>query len=173
MPVGANLDPISGVLTWTPNLTQAGTYSGIVLSAGDGYLSDSATIAITVTPVSQAPVFVPLPPQSGREGTPTQFTVSAADPDGDTLTYSVISGLPSGANFTDASGQFQWTPAYGQAGNYTVVFGATDPGGPDRQLCSCRSTSPSSIARPCWRSPTTRPSSASRSHSSSSAATRT
>ena len=93
LPLGANLDPISGVLTWTPNLTQAGTYRSIVLSAGDGYLSSSATIAITVTPVSQAPIFVPLAPQSGREGTSLQFTVTADDPDGDTSTYSVISGL--------------------------------------------------------------------------------
>ncbi len=129
LPTGAALDPTSGVFTWTPDLNQAGTYGGIDLTASDGYLSSSTTITIDVTPVKQPPVFVPLPPQSGREGTPVHFTVFAADPDGDTLTYSVISGLPSGAQFDDASGQFTWTPAYGQAGNYTVNFGATDPGG--------------------------------------------
>ena len=130
LPTGATLNPTTGVFTWTPNLNQAGTYAGITLTASDGHLTSPATtISIDVTPVRQPPVFVPLPPQSGREGTPIQFSVSAADPDGDTPTYSVISGLPTGAQFTDASGQFQWTPAYGQAGTYTVVFGATHPGG--------------------------------------------
>src|SRR5206468_11347412 len=74
---GAVLNPVTGVLTWTPNFLQAGTYSGIVLTASDGNLSSSANLTITVTPVNQAPVFVPLFPQSGREGTPFQFTLAA------------------------------------------------------------------------------------------------
>ena len=82
-----------------------------------------------VTPVNQAPQLVPLVPQSGRENTPLHFAVVADDPDGDSVTYSILAGLPSGATFNAMSGKFQWTPNYDQAGDYTVTFGAADPGG--------------------------------------------
>jgi hypothetical protein len=95
LPVGAALDPITGTLTWTPFLAQVGTYSGIVLSATDGSLTATQTIAITVTPVNEPPHFIPLAPQSGREGTQLQFSLSAEDPNNDPLTYSV----PAGATF--------------------------------------------------------------------------
>ncbi|MHA2066129.1 MAG: putative Ig domain-containing protein, partial [Candidatus Thorarchaeota archaeon] len=55
-----------------------------------------------------------------------QFTVSATDPDGDTLTYSA-SNLPSGAGFNAGSRTFSWTPSTGQAGTYSNVrFEVTD-----------------------------------------------
>jgi YD repeat-containing protein len=134
LPPGATLDPISGVFSWTPTLFEAGKYSGVILSASDGNLSASTTITITVTPVNQAPQLVPLYPQSGREGTPLQFAVVADDPDGDAVTYSVVSGLPRGATFDSASGKFQWTPDYDQEGDYTVRFAAADPGGLSDQI---------------------------------------
>ena len=65
---GAALDPATGLLSWTPGLFQAGTYNGIVLAASDGNRAASATISITVTPVDQPPVLVPLPPQIGAGG---------------------------------------------------------------------------------------------------------
>ena len=129
LPIGATFDPVAGVLTWTPDLFQSGTYSGIVIGASDGYLTTTETLAINVTAINQAPQLVPLVEQDGREGTPLQFTVAAADPDGDTLTYNVISGLPTGAQFNTMTGQFNWTPDYDQAGDYTVVFRVSDPGG--------------------------------------------
>jgi hypothetical protein len=55
-----------------------------------------------------------------------QFTVTAADLDGDTLTYSV-SNLPTGAVFGSATGVFSWTPGAGQAGVYpNIHFGVSD-----------------------------------------------
>ncbi|MGA2068563.1 MAG: CARDB domain-containing protein, partial [Thermoguttaceae bacterium] len=126
LPLGAALDPTTGVLSWTPNLFQAGTYNGIVLSASDGYLAATATISITVTPVNQPPILVPLPPQGGQEASPLQFTLAANDPNGATLTYSVVSGMPAGAVLNPLTGKFQWTPTYGQAGDYSVDFGVTD-----------------------------------------------
>ena len=49
-----------------------------------------------------------------------QFTVTASDPDGNSLTYSV-SNLPAGASFDSATQRFSWTPDYGQAGNYPSI----------------------------------------------------
>ena len=49
----------------------------------DGSMSSTETVNITVTHTDFTPVFVPLLPQYGREGTQVQFTVVAGDLDGD------------------------------------------------------------------------------------------
>jgi hypothetical protein len=51
------------------------------------------------------------------------FSITAVDPDGDTITYSA-SNLPYGAVFTSQT--FSWTPSYTQAGEYEVTFTASD-----------------------------------------------
>lgn len=154
LPLGASLDPLSGLLTWTPSLVQAGTYPGIVLSASDGDLTVTQTISISVTRVSQAPLFIPLQPQSGREGTQMQFSVAAADPNELTPTYSVVSGLPAGATFDTSAGRFQWDPNYGQAGDYVVTFGASDSTGLSSSLPVEIEIDRTFRCRPCKR-PTT------------------
>jgi hypothetical protein len=53
------------------------------------------------------------------------FTISASDPDGDTLTYSA-SNLPSGAVLSASTGAFQWLPTSAQAGTYNVTFSVSD-----------------------------------------------
>lgn len=69
------------------------------------------------------------------EGQLLSFPVTGIDPcPGDTANLSAV-GLPSGATFTGgrgnpAGGTFNWTPNYGQAGIYPVLFIATDEGSP-------------------------------------------
>jgi len=76
-------------------------------------------------PVVTAPASV-----SGAEFQLLTFTVTASDPDGQAIETLTASGLPSGATFSantsHTSGTFHWTPASGQAGNYTVTFTATN-----------------------------------------------
>jgi hypothetical protein len=59
------------------------------------------------------------------EGQTLEFTVTATDPDGDLLTFSVY-GLPDGASFDAVTGVFSWTPRYDQAGVYVVRFEVSD-----------------------------------------------
>jgi len=54
------------------------------------------------------------------EGALLEFTVSANDPNGDTLTYSA-SNLPSGASFVPQTRTFSWTPSYSQAGSHLDI----------------------------------------------------
>ena len=62
---------------------------------------------------------------------PVEFTVSASDPNGDPLEYSLqfIQGNAWGATVDPSSGVFTWTPDYFQAGEYTVRFIVTDMSG--------------------------------------------
>ncbi len=126
LPSGAHLDRATGILSWTPDLFQAGTYSDIVLSASDGNLTSSETISIVVANTNQAPVITPLPTLLGNEGETLRFVVSASDPDADPVVLSVV-GLPSGATFNARTGEFSWTPDFSQAGDYGLVFTALDP----------------------------------------------
>jgi YD repeat-containing protein/VCBS repeat-containing protein len=129
LPLGATFDPRQGILRWTPQLGQAGAYPGIVLGVTDGNLSSSETITIQVNKADQVPVLAPLAPQSGREGTPLQFTLAAADPDGDPVQYQALSQLPAGARLDPTTGKFTWTPGFDQSGTYTLHFAASDPAG--------------------------------------------
>ncbi len=72
-----------------------------------------------------APIFNQIGSKTVNENQTLQFTVSATDPDGDEINYSA-SNLPSGAIFNFSSRIFLWTPDFTQAGNYLVVFTATD-----------------------------------------------
>ena len=54
-----------------------------------------------------------------------EFTISASDPDGDTLVYSSTK-LPRGATFDLSTHTFSWIPNSRQSGIYNVRFEVTD-----------------------------------------------
>jgi len=108
--------------SWTPGYDQAGTYQ-VTFIAGDGQAQDSETITITVNNANRAPVLSAIGNKSVYATDLLTFTVSATDPDGDAITYSV-NGLPSGATFVNQT--FSWTPGQSQAGSYEVAFTTSD-----------------------------------------------
>lgn len=60
------------------------------------------------------------------ELTTVAINIPATDPDGDVLTYSLVSG-PVGATVNSMTGQFSWTPSEQQGpGNYPIAVAATD-----------------------------------------------
>ena len=125
LPTGAELNEDTGVFAWTPDFTQAETYSVIFTVTDENGGTDSETITITVTDVNRAPVLDLIGPQSVNENVLLQFTVSATDADEDALTYSAT-GLPTGATFDASTRTFSWTPSYDQEGDYTVTFHVED-----------------------------------------------
>ncbi|MHC4637759.1 MAG: putative Ig domain-containing protein, partial [Planctomycetota bacterium] len=133
LPTGASFDPLTQVFAWTPDYTQAGTYTSVTFTVTDDgtpALSDSETITITVNDVNRAPVLDPVGDKAVDEEQLLQFAVSASDPDGNNLTYSA-SNLPTGASFDPLTQTFTWTPDYTQAGSYAnVTFTVTDDGTP-------------------------------------------
>ena len=93
--------------------------------ATDDYSYFCQLISNTNTP----PNFVTFPSDpSVAEGERLSFRVSATDADMDALTLSA-SDLPPGADFLDngdGTGDFDWTPDFGQDGNYPVTFTVVD-----------------------------------------------
>jgi len=79
---------------------------------------------------NQPPALDPIGDREVNQNELLTFTVTATDPDGDSLTFAV-SNLPSGATFDPTIQQFTWTPAYDQVGVYpNVLFTVTDDGNP-------------------------------------------
>jgi len=128
LPTGATFDPATTTFSWIPGFDQAGVYVDVEFTVQDNGTPielDVELITITIGNVNRAPVFTEIGPQSVLENDSLTFTVSATDPDLDDVFLS--SGeLPSGASFDDNTGDFSWVPDYWMAGNYTVVFSATD-----------------------------------------------
>ena len=125
----------TATFNWTPDFTQAGRFPDVLFTVNDDGLpvkADMETITIAVGDINLPPQFDDLASQSSDEGVVLNFNVQATDPDGNAITLAA-SNLPSGAIFSDngnGNGTFNWTPEFDQAGNFTVMFTATDDGAP-------------------------------------------
>lgn len=81
-----------------------------------------------VVDIPQPPVIQFMPDVVTFEGGNVGFLVRATDPNNTLPTINPVQ-LPAGASFNSSAvnqGIFNWMPAIGQAGNYTVTFIATD-----------------------------------------------
>ena len=123
-PSWASFSSSTGALTGTPATSQAGTYSGIVISVSDGTSSASLpAFSIKVT----APLTI-----SGTPGTQViagksyAFQPTTNTPSGTTLTFS-IQGRPTWATFSASSGMLSGTPTASQTGTYSnIVISVSD-----------------------------------------------
>jgi PGF-pre-PGF domain-containing protein len=77
------------------------------------------------TAESNSPVLEVIGDRSVSENSQISFTLSATDPNNDSLVFSV-SSMPSGAMFNNSTGMFRWTPTYEQAGTYLTKFVVSD-----------------------------------------------
>jgi hypothetical protein len=124
----------TGQFSWTPDFGEEGNYpvTFTVADNGNPPYEDFETINISVTNVNRPPQLDPVGDRSVGEGELLEFSITATDPDGDTLTLST-STPPPGASFADngdGTGQFSWNPDFGEDGNYPVTFTVTDNGNP-------------------------------------------
>jgi len=120
-PSWATFSAASGALTGTPAASNAGSYTGIVITVSDGTLSASLpTFSSTVTAAAKPPTISGTPPTSVNVGAGYSFTPSATDPAGKPLTFS-IQNLPGWASFNSSNGALTGTPTSASAGTYTNI----------------------------------------------------
>jgi len=74
---------------------------------------------------NRPPMLKSIGEKTTKEGVKITIQLKATDPDNDPLIYGARF-LPPGAEFDENKGIFTWTPAYTQAGEYTVRFSVSD-----------------------------------------------
>jgi Big-like domain-containing protein/flagellar hook capping protein FlgD/putative Ig domain-containing protein len=135
VPVGAtfttNSGRNSGTLEWTPVAGQEGGYDVTFTAMANGAFDAAATHITVVSGGADVPPSVTAPAvQTGSEGAPLIFIVSATDANGDAITSLMGSPLPEGATFTanaaNTEGTFTWTPTSSQSGTYNVTWTAAN-----------------------------------------------
>ncbi len=123
--------PASGTLSGTaPNLTYtpAANYNGpdsFTFKANDGTIDSAvATVAITVTPVNDAPV-ANAQVVSTNEDSAAAIVLTSSDVDGDPLTYTVVAG-PANGTLSGTAPNLTYTPAANFNGPDSFTFKVHD-----------------------------------------------
>lgn len=132
LPEGAVFDAAANTIRWTPTYKQAGTYSGITVTASDqAGLSVQANFDIIVNNVNLPPQINAISSQTVDENSTLSVNISASDPDVEDEGKVVLSvqNLPDGATFDAATGTFAWTPSFDQSGDFSLKAVATDAEG--------------------------------------------
>ncbi len=110
-------------LSWTP--TADGNFE-VIIAVSDGVNAPSTqtfTLPVVVqAPDNAAPAFTSRPTAPAYVGVPYQYHVTAEDPDGDPIVFSVDEASSQRGVEIDGAGHLSWTPA--AAGNYTIVITA-------------------------------------------------
>ncbi len=127
-PSGMIVDPITGVVVWKPQANQLGTQS-VILHVSDGHGGEvTQSFDVNVLSVNRPPGITSAPPTFAIATKPYSYAVTATDPDGDPLTYSLVNGSV-GMVVNPVSGLLTWTPTSGEIGSNTVIIRATDSHG--------------------------------------------
>jgi hypothetical protein len=130
-PSWATFDASNGQLAGTPTAADAGTYRGIVIWVSDGAVQ-TLLPPFDLTVMSEdvangAPVISGTPPTTAIAGSAYSFVPMASDPNGDTLTFSILNA-PTWATFSAADGSLKGTPQADDVGLHENVTIAVSDG---------------------------------------------
>ncbi len=127
LPPGLSINPTTGLITGTLPFDTVPSYA-VTVSASDGFLSSNQSFVWNITNTNGPPVVVNPGPQTAVENSAFSLSIIATDPDlADTLTYSAT-GLPTSGSLSinATTGVLEGTPAFTDAGPYTVTVKAKD-----------------------------------------------
>ncbi len=119
-PAGMAIDAMSGLVTWTPNGTQAGEHT-IRVQADDGKgATDLQEYEIVVAEaINNDPTFTSSPGTAATSDAQYFYAATSDDLDGDTLVFSLATA-PTGMGVGPSTGLVQWYPTRAQGGMHAV-----------------------------------------------------
>ena len=140
LPAWAEFDTVTGGLAGTPAASDVGSHGGIVITVSDGVAAASLpAFSIAVTggtapgPGNHPPTITGTPAASVAVGQAYSFRPTAADPDGQALTFS-IANRPSWATFNASTGRLSGTPGAAGAGSYADIVVSVSDGAASASL---------------------------------------
>jgi hypothetical protein len=124
LPAGVSFNPVSGLLSGTPQAGTGKIYT-LTLTAANG-VNPAATQSFTLT-VDEAPAITSPNTATFTVGASGTFTVTASG--FPASTFAETEPLPPGVSFNSANGVLSGTPLAGTAGTYTLNFIPTNAAG--------------------------------------------
>src|SRR5262249_6635899 len=126
-PAGMAIDAATGRISWTPAASDIGTHTVTVRveDGRGGFTEQQYVLKVTAAPPNRPPVFTSVPAVSANVNTAYTYQATATDPDGDPLTFSVVSG-PTGLAVDATSGTVRWTPTASQVGTHPITLQVSD-----------------------------------------------
>lgn len=123
----------TGALSYTPDFDTVQhpapqkTFSGVQISCSDSSLTDTKNFKITVNDVNRAPEAFPQSITTS-EDTPIGITLAGSDPDGDPITFSLMSSPSHGtlSGFNPNTGAVTYTPNGNYNGPDSFTFRVND-----------------------------------------------
>src|SRR5262249_18713937 len=101
------------------------TSAAIPLAFADPTAARFGFTTTLLAPANHPPVFTSTPVTQASVGAAYSYQATAADPDGDPLTYQLLVG-PAGMSIGPQSGLVQWTPTLDQLGTQDVTLQVSD-----------------------------------------------
>jgi len=126
-PWGMVIDSDTGLIRWTPSLSDIGEHFVHVRVADpEGLDAEQQYQLQVIAPPNRPPAIHAYPPPSAHLGEKYRYRAEAKDPDGDSLTYSLYQA-PVGMEIRPDSGEVHWAPE--TPGTYRVSIRVEDPDG--------------------------------------------
>lgn len=119
LPSGATFNSSERRFSWTPDYTQAGSFS-VEFVVSDGIFNDSEVVSMTVTNSNRPPEVSGEPVTAIMASASYNFVPTAVDPDGDNLTFT-IGNQPSWATFSSENGRLSGTPDDSHVGVFSDI----------------------------------------------------
>ncbi len=119
-PAGMTLDPITGVITFTPALNQVGT-AIVSVDAVNALGTDRQSFGLAIDASQKAPKVVTTAKTTATVGVEYTYEVSAS---GNPMPTYTLPTAPSGMTIDAQSGMIRWTPT--TAGSFDVTVRATN-----------------------------------------------
>jgi hypothetical protein len=134
-PSWATFSTSTGRLSGTP--TVAATHSSVVITVSDGQASVSlpAFSIVVAAAANRAPTISGTPATTVVAGVAYNFQPTAADADGDPMTFS-IANMPSWATFSTGTGRLSGTPTAANVGTFSNVTISVSDGKVTRSLAA-------------------------------------
>ena len=125
LPAWLSFSPVTRILSGTPSNSDVGTVD-VTLSVSDGVApAVEESFTITVVNVNDAPVITSIGLVDATQNVPYNYTLTATDPDGDTLLYEEVS-IPLWLTFTPVTQTLSGVPLSGDIGDVNVILNVSD-----------------------------------------------
>ena len=124
-PEGMSIEPSSGIIVWTPRISQQGTQSVVIRAINDRGGIALQDFTIDVSRSNSDPIITSQAPTGAQADVAFRYNVFAQDAEQSALAYTLLA-KPVGANIDSVTGRITWLPVASQVGTQQFTVQVRD-----------------------------------------------